>query len=128
VIYHIVGEADFRANCDDRRYLPADFGEWGFVHCAPEESVVAVANDYYAGVTGTLLLLRIDADALAAPTKYESAAPSSDAGSSHLATAPLFPHVYGPIDLAAITGVGVLAKGPDGYVWPPSFAPLRSVP
>ena len=120
MIYHIVGEADFRACNDGQRYLPADFAA-GFVHCAEEASVLPVANDYYAGVSGPLLLLRIDPARLKSPTRYEAAAPAPDAGTSHLTTAPVFPHVYGPIDLAAIDGIGILGKGERGYSWPVEF-------
>jgi uncharacterized protein (DUF952 family) len=122
-IYHLVTESDFRAHSDGQRYLPPDLAETGFVHCAPEASVIPVANDYYAAVEEPLLLLRIDPAGLTSPTRYEAAAPDPTAGTSHLATSPVFPHVYGAIDIAAIDGVGVLAKGADGYVWPTEFVP-----
>jgi uncharacterized protein (DUF952 family) len=121
MIYHIVSEADYRSHNDGQRYLPSDFAADGFVHCAMEASVLAVANDYYAAVGDTLLLLRIDPTRLKSPTKYEAASPARDAGTSHVATAPVFPHVYGPIDIAAIDGVGVLTKSDRGYVWPAVF-------
>ena len=118
VIYHIVIEAEFRFRNDGQRYLPSDFDANGFVHCAPEASVLAVANDYYAAVSDTLLLLAIDPDRLTSPTRYEAASPDSAAGTSHVATSPVFPHVYGPIDNVAIDGIGILTKGEHGYVWP----------
>ena len=121
-IYHIVTEADYREQSDERRYLPADFAASGFVHCALEASVIAVANDYYAAIDGVLLLLRIDPGRLSSPVRYEAAAPDPAAGSSHLATAAVFPHVYGPIDIEAIDGIGVLTRGVDGFAWPTEFA------
>lgn len=120
-IYHIVTEAEFRAQNDGRQYLPAEFAASGFVHCALGASVFPVANDYYAGVDGTLLLWRIDPTRLKSPVRYEAAAPDPTAGSSHLATSPVFPHVYGPIDMEAIDGIGILARGADGYEWPLEF-------
>jgi uncharacterized protein (DUF952 family) len=123
-IYHIVTEADFRAHSDGVVYLPADFAASGFVHCALEASVLPVANDYYGAVRETLLLLKIDPARLKSPTRYEAADPSPDAGASHLASSPVFPHVYGPIDLGAIDGVGVLAKGGHGYEWPAEFGAI----
>ena len=83
--------------------------------------MLLVANDYYTGVSDTLLLLRIDLTRLKAPTKYEAASPARAAGTLHLASSPVFPHVYGPIDNTAIDGIGVLTKGEHGYVWPTSF-------
>jgi uncharacterized protein (DUF952 family) len=121
MIYHIVSEADYRSHSDGQRYLPSDFAADGFVHCALEASALAVANDYYAAVDDTLLLLRIDPTGLKSPTKYEAASPGPDAGTSHVATATVFPHVYGPIDIAAIDGVGILTKSDHGYVWPAAF-------
>jgi uncharacterized protein (DUF952 family) len=122
-IYHIVTEAEFRAQSDGSRYLPAEIAASGFVHCAPAASVLPVANDYYGGVTETLLLLRIDPARLTSPTRYEAADPSPDAGASHLANSAVFPHVYGPIDIAAVEGVGELRRGEGGYEWPGKFVP-----
>ncbi len=121
MIYHIVPEADYRSCNDGQLYLPASFAADGFVHCALEASVLAVANDYFAGVSGTLLLLSIDPARLTCLTRYEAAAPARGAGSSHVATSPVFPHVYGPIDNIAVDGVGVLTRGEHGYVWPTTF-------
>jgi len=124
MIYHIVMESDFRARLEGAVYLPSELPDDGFVHCALEPSVIPVANDYYAGASGQLLLLEIDPRRLASETRYEAAAPTAGGGSSHLASAPQFPHVYGPIDKEAITGVGVLGRTAGGYEWPPGFIPL----
>jgi uncharacterized protein (DUF952 family) len=124
MIYHIVAEADFRACSDGKQYLPSGFVASGFVHCALEASVLPVANDYYAAAADTLLLLRIEPDRLTSATEYEAAAPEAGAGTSHLASSPVFPHVYGPIDFGAINGVGVLAKGDNGFAWPAEFVPI----
>ncbi|HEX7492433.1 MAG TPA: DUF952 domain-containing protein [Candidatus Limnocylindrales bacterium] len=120
-IYHIVAEADYRAHNDGQRYLPPDFEASGFVHCALEASVLPVANDYYGGANGTLLVLRINPERLTSLTRYAAADPSPAAGASHLGTSPVFPHVYGPIDIAAVDGVGVLINGEHGYEWPTQF-------
>lgn len=126
MIYHIVIESDFRAQLEGPVYLPSGLHDNGFVHCALEPSVVPVANDYYAGAPGRLLLLEIDPRRLASGTRYEAAAPIAGGGSSHLASASRFPHVYGPIDKDAITGVGVLGRTVGGYEWPRGFMPLGS--
>jgi uncharacterized protein (DUF952 family) len=123
MIYHIVAEAEYRELSDGQQYLPSNFAADGFIHCSLEASVIPVANDYYAGVSGTLLLLAIDPAGLKAPVKYEAAAPAADGGTSHLGTSPVFPHIYGPIDVAAIDGVGILARGAQGYAWPAELVP-----
>ena len=126
MIYHIVIESDFHAQFDDAVYLPTALSEDGFVHCALESSVIPISNDYYAGVSGRLLLLELDPGRLASETRYEAAAPPAGGNSSHLASASQFPHVYGPINREAIAGVGVLGRTVSGYEWPRGFMPLDS--
>jgi uncharacterized protein len=124
MIYHIVPESDLRAQLTGLVYAPSSLHDEGFVHCAFEPSVIPVANDYFAGVPGRVLLLEIDPGRLASETRTEAAAPIAGGGSSHLAGASQFPHVYGPIDKEAITGVGVLGRTVGGYQWPRGFVPL----
>lgn len=114
MIYHIVAEAELRSHTDGQRYLPETCATDGFVHCSFEVSVLAVANDYYAGARDTVLLLRIDPDKLSSPVRDEPAAAPPGAAASHLASSPLFPHVYGPIDNAAVDGIGILTRGEHG--------------
>jgi uncharacterized protein (DUF952 family) len=126
MIYHIVVESDLRAQFDGRVYTPSGLHQDGFVHCAFEPSAVPVANDYFAGAAGRVLVLEIDPNRLTSDTRYEAAAPTLSGGSSHLETASQFPHVYGPIQKEAITAVGVLGRTLGGYAWPSSFVPLDS--
>ncbi len=126
MIYHIVIELDFRAQLESAVYRPPELADGGFVHCALEPSVIPVANDYYADASGRLLLLEIDPGRLGSETRYEAAAPTAQGDSSHLASAPEFPHVYGPIDKEAITGVGALGRIAGGYEWPRVLTPLDS--
>ena len=71
-----------------------------------------------------VLLLEIDPERLISEVRYEAAAPSAGAGTSHLVGAVLFPHVYGPIHTPAITRVGVLGVTDGGYQWPGEFETL----
>ena len=57
------------------------------------------------------MLLVIDADKVAAPIKFE------DAGNGHF-----FPHVYGPISLAAVVGVREFAPEADGMFGSPDLS------
>ncbi len=124
MIYHIVSETDLRTQLAGSVYVPASLHPGGFVHCSLEASVIPVANDYYAGVAGNLILLEIDPARLASETRYEEAAPIAGGGTSHLTSSPQFPHVYGPIDTEAITRVGILDKTASGYEWPRDFMSL----
>ena len=124
MIYHIVKEKDYLLFIKGDSYIPFNFDETGFVHCALEASVVSVANDYYSNVEDKLLLLKIDPLKLKSQTKYESAAPVKGAGIHHLSTSPVFPHVYGPIDNSSVEGIGEILKEKNGYAWPKEFVPL----
>jgi uncharacterized protein (DUF952 family) len=121
MIYHIVKEKDYFPQIKGDNYLPANFDENGFVHCALEKSVIAVANDYYSSVDEKLLLLKIDPLKLKSQIKYEPASPEKGAETRHLSTSLVFPHVYGPIDNKAVEGIGVLRKEKSGYIWPKEF-------
>jgi uncharacterized protein (DUF952 family) len=121
MIYHIVIESDLRAHVSGDVYTPASLKDFGFVHCALQASVVAVANDYFGGAAEPVLLLEIDPERLTSEVRYEAAAPIEGGGTSHLVDAAIFPHIYGPINTQAITRVGVLGVTPDGYHWPDEF-------
>ena len=121
MIYHIVTESDLRANVSGDVYTPASLKDFGFVHCALQASVIAVANDYFSEAIEPVLLLEIDPERLTSEVRYEAPAPIAGGGASHLVPATLFPHVYGPIQTQAITRFGMLGVTPDGYQWPGEF-------
>ncbi|MCU0335554.1 MAG: DUF952 domain-containing protein [Chitinophagaceae bacterium] len=70
----------------------------GFIHCSDAHQVAGVLQRFYAGQTG-LLKLQIDPARLESELKYEGA---SDVNEK-------FPHVFGPIPVAAVIGVEVVA-------------------
>jgi uncharacterized protein (DUF952 family) len=67
--------------------------------------MLQVANAFYRAVPGDFVLLVIDTERLTAPLKWEA---STDA------LAQLFPHIYGPIDYAAVVDVRAVRRGVDG--------------
>ena len=83
----------------------------GFIHCSPAELIHLPANTLARGRTD-LVVLEIDESRLPQPPRYEPGDPADPAS-------PLFPHVYGPIPVAAVVGVREWRPGPDG-----TFAPL----
>jgi len=100
----------------------------GFVHCSPSaETALAVARDLFTGMDEPVVCLEIDVARLAAPVRWEEPVPPPGAATGHLATAARFPHVYGPVDLAAVRGAGVLCRRGDGFGWPEAFVPLDHV-
>ncbi len=124
MIYHIVKEKYYLQQAGEKSYEPAGMEKSGFVHCALEESVIPVADDYYSEVDDKLILLKIDPLKLTSETRYEAASPAEGSGTLHVNSSPVFPHVYGPIDNSAVVGIGVLLKTKNGYKWPQEFKPL----
>lgn len=89
------------------RGSPADQHD-GFIHLSTAEQVAETAVRHFAGQS-ELLLVRVDSDKLDDRLKWER----SRGGA-------LFPHLYGNLDLAAVTHVEPLPLGSDGqHVFPP---------
>jgi len=86
----------------------------GFIHFSAADQVVVSAAKHRAGHDG-LVLLSVDAEALGDALKWEA---SRDGA--------LFPHLYGPLPLAAVVRVDDLALGPDGrHVFPTDIPSLE---
>jgi uncharacterized protein (DUF952 family) len=112
-IYHLAPAARWSAWPDNEPYLPAEYDTDGFVHCTGgRETMLAVANRFYRGAPGDFVILAIDPERLAAPLRWEE--PSHPAPASGPALAPLFPHIYGPIDRAAILAAYPVERAADG--------------
>jgi uncharacterized protein (DUF952 family) len=121
-IYHLVAESEFRAQVKGETYTPASFDQDGFIHCTGEpDTLLAVANDYFSGVKEPVLVLVIETAKLAAEVRFEPPAPVAGSGTSHLEETLLFPHIYGPLNLDAVTEIGVLRKSGSAYQWPDRF-------
>ena len=74
----------------------------GYIHFSTASQVAETARKHYFGQTG-LFLIAVDADALGAALRWE---PSRNGE--------LFPHLYGELDLGAVTGVQDLRARADG--------------
>lgn len=115
IFYHLALAADWDAAVAEGNYRISTRGrtidEVGFMHGSFADQVLPVAEAFYADVAEPLVLLEIDADRLAEPVRVEEAP----------GTGQEFPHVYGPLPVAAV--VRVLEFGRDGesgkFVLPP---------
>ncbi|MGL5860302.1 MAG: DUF952 domain-containing protein [Phycicoccus sp.] len=74
--------------------------EVGFVHLSTALQWPEVRRRFYADYPGELVLLTIDPDRIDADVRWEVGGPSS---------AELFPHLYGPLPVEAVTTATVLA-------------------
>lgn len=94
-------------------YMPESYGEVGFVHLSTPQQVHLPANRLYSG-RDDLVLLRLDPARLDAPVRWEPGVPSDPESMR-------FPHLYGPLPIAAVTAVLDYRPGPDGYFTVPTM-------
>ena len=111
MIYHITSRRAWRDAQQRGDYRAESLEPEGFIHCSTGAQVVPVAEKYYAGQRG-LLVLVIEPAQLASELKWEP--PSGGTPPAGVPEGDLFPHVYGPINLNAIVKVLDLEINPDG--------------
>ncbi|NND92979.1 MAG: DUF952 domain-containing protein [Granulosicoccus sp.] len=93
-IFHIARNAELSGHDKDRDYRCASLDSEGFIHCCDRRQLAAVAARYFMDVDDVQLMI-IAVDNLEAPLIHENTR----------GTAELFPHVYGPINHAAIVEI-----------------------
>lgn len=107
-LYHIASGHDWDAAvANDIPYTVSTIGktldEVGFIHASFAGQVARVANHFYRGQVG-LVLLTINPARLKSPVKVEPAAGTDEQ----------FPHIYGPLLPEAVVAVQPFAPGPGG--------------
>ncbi|KAF8066191.1 FIS1A [Scenedesmus sp. PABB004] len=117
-LYHLV-QAPLWARCkaEGRPYMPPTYEADGFIHLTKDAALLlGVANHFYKDVPGEFLVLAIDSKALSSPVAFEPAAPvgATPALGAGGGEAPLFPHLYGALDLGAVTAELGVARGAGG--------------
>ncbi len=113
MILHLIERASWDAVRASRQYEPASLASEGFVHCTGDlDTLLIVANSFYRDVDGELVALELDEGALTAEVRWEAAAHPD--GRRAAADEPLFPHVYGPLDIAAVRAVRPVRRGHNG--------------
>lgn len=103
-IYHITTSQAWQQAKPTGNYTPAGFAADGFIHCSLLNQVLPVANRFYSGFNG-LVVLQIDIGRLPARPVFENLEGGTE----------LFPHIYGELNLDAITRVVPLSVDPDGH-------------
>jgi uncharacterized protein (DUF952 family) len=89
----------------------------GFIHASTAEQVAAVANAFYRG-RADLILLVIDEARLQSELRWEAPAGPPAEG---IRPGDSFPHIYGPLNLAAVVRVLDFEPDPDGTFSRPSL-------
>ena len=92
------------------RGSPVDISD-GYIHFSTASQVAETARKHFVGQTG-LFLIAVDADGLGDALRWERSRNDE-----------LFPHLYGELDLGAVTGVLSLRARSDGYHDIPELTP-----
>ncbi|MGK2881155.1 MAG: DUF952 domain-containing protein [Mycobacterium sp.] len=111
-LVHLCGAAEWAAARAAGALRPDSLAEVGFVHLSAAEQVHLPANRLFTGRID-VVLLHLDPALLGAPVNWEPGVPTDPASM-------LFPHLYGPLPVAAVTDVTAYRPGADG-----TYAPLR---
>ena len=103
-IYHLTTREAWAAAQSAGIYEAPSLAEEGFIHCSADEAqALRVAERLYSGATG-MQLLDVDTAKLNAEVKRE---PSR--------SGEIYPHIYGQINLDAVTRIRDLTLDADGH-------------
>jgi uncharacterized protein (DUF952 family) len=104
--FHLVPTEAWVAADPGIPYEAASLASEGFIHCTDGAAeVVATANRHYRDDPADFLVLTIDLDAAGSPWRIED-----ERG--------IYPHVFGPIERAAVMTVAAMARDADGEFLP----------
>ena len=113
MIYHITTQNAWEAAQEAGTYEPPSLADEGCIHCSTRAQIIPVAHSLYAGRTDLVLLL-IDKEKLDASLKWEPPVHPNPNHPPPTASSQRFPHIYGPVNLDAVTSVIPLPPNPDG--------------
>ena len=100
--FHMVPAEVWDAADPATPYEAASLASEGFTHCTDGElELLATANRHYSGDPHPFLALTVDLDAAGSPWRIED-------------PAGVYPHVFGPIDRAAVLRVATLRRDASG--------------
>ena len=104
--FHLTPRAWWNAAERDEPLRAPSLETEGFIHCTDgAAAMVETANRHYRDVAGEFVVLTVDLARVSSPWSVE------DPGR-------IYPHVFGPIDGAAIIRVVPAARLPDGTFLP----------
>jgi uncharacterized protein (DUF952 family) len=110
MILHITSKQDWSDAQARGEYIAPSLATEGFIHFSTDKQAIHVANAIYRG-RNDLVLLVVDESRLKPELKWEApAGPPADT----ISEADLFPHLYGPLNLDAVTSVLDFPPEADG--------------
>ena len=116
-LYHIATVADWDQARRDGEYRTSTRGrtlsQEGFIHASTAAQVLPVAAMVYLDEPEDLVLLVLDPGRIGAEIRYEPVPGWADP----------FPHIYGPLDVAAVVQAVPLERdAAGGFRWPDGLA------
>jgi len=111
MIFHITTRADWETAQAKGEYIADSLRLEGFIHCSNLAQILPVAEKYYKGQNG-LVLLMIEPTLLSSTLKWED--PSGGTPPLGVPEGDQFPHIYGPINLDAVVNVFDFIRDTNG--------------
>lgn len=111
MIFHITSHLAWEEAQQRGDYRAESLETEGFIHCSTSSQVLPVAENFYKGQNG-LLLLGIEPTLLTSPAQWEP--PTGGTPPLGVPDGDPFPHIYGPINLNAVVKVFNLDQDPNG--------------
>jgi len=121
-IFHVTTRAAWEAAQRAGVYAAPSLESEGFIHFSQAHQVVAVANAFFSGQRG-LVLLQADVALLHAELRWEP--PAGLPVPKAVSPSELFPHLYGPLNIDAVLAVHNFPPGPDGLFGLPASLPVE---
>lgn len=112
-IFHLTTPEQWQLAQNLGYYSTPSLSKEGFIHASTQEQVSAIANTFYSNFE-ELILLVIDPGKLQADLKWESPSHPHPNLANESLNSLQFPHIYGTINLDAVTRIISLHKDSDG--------------
>lgn len=113
LIFHITSRSAALLARHSGEYRAESLDSEGFIHFSQSNQLLGVANRFYAGLHGQVILA-VDPSRLKAPLKYEAPVHPVETGPKNEAfsfderlkdEAATFPHLYGPLNFEAVIAI-----------------------
>ena len=104
MILHLTSRDAWLAAQESGKYSTPSLQADGFIHCSTEKQIVRVADTFYTGQHG-LVLLVVDPSRLKPELRWEPPAHPNPQADDLPPSDELFPHIYGLLNVDAVTKV-----------------------
>lgn len=102
-LYHITTESEWETAQCEGEYFPQSFAEEQFIHCSYSHQIVTVANRFYQGQNG-LVLLKIRSSTISSSLVEENLEGGTE----------LYPHLYSSLPINSVVQAVAFPCNPNG--------------